>query len=167
MNALDTFQQHISRIADKYRYKKDAKEKYGPIEFRCLIALRAIEAWRADLEKIEHETIRDDVVFDAVSVMILCLEIGEMAGREQRRISHPRPARVALQEKNETRAKDLLKKILAEAASIKLTIAASEEFGKRVHPGVCARLGVSPAGNWPSPDTIKRAVSKYKRSKRG
>jgi hypothetical protein len=164
MDYLDTFERHIIGVAD--RYKKGDGAKRGRIALHCGTAIRIIEAWRADLAKIKHAATRDNVMFGAVSLMLLSLDIGEMAGREQRRISHTRAARAALRQENDTREKKLMEKILAEAASLNRAIAASEAFARQVHPGVCARLGVA-GKDWPSLDTIKRSVSKYKRSKRG
>ena len=160
MDYLDTFEQHITRVADKYRYKKDPGAKYGPIEIHCLTALRAIEVWRADLAKIKHETIRDDVIADAVSLMILDLEIGEMAGREQRRISHPRPARDA---RRAIPVNDLIKQLRDDLWSCNGNFRGnSKGTAAAIFQGLNAKLGEHQYPRWHALN-LKNATSKNKR----
>ncbi|WP_292529897.1 hypothetical protein [Methylocystis sp.] len=58
----------------------------------------------------------------------------------------------------------LLRAILADAKENNLTLAVSLEFARSIRDDICKRLGTDNAeGSWPSPGTIKSAISTIKR----
>jgi hypothetical protein len=72
-------------------------------------------------------------------------------------------ARKAKQTSDAGRRKDLDSAIVDEAKAQNRAMAVSLEFAGLIRPGVCKRLGVGCAENWPRAGTIKGAISRLKK----
>jgi citrate lyase gamma subunit len=72
-------------------------------------------------------------------------------------------ARKAKRTSDAGKREDLDSAIVAEAKAQNMTLAISEKFARRIRPGVCERLGVGCAENWPEAPTIKSAISRIKK----
>jgi hypothetical protein len=72
-------------------------------------------------------------------------------------------ARKAKEISDAEKRKDLESAIVAEAKAQNMALAISEKFAGRIRHGVCKRLGVGCAKNWPGAHTIKMAISRLKK----
>jgi hypothetical protein len=72
-------------------------------------------------------------------------------------------ARKAKQTSDAGRRRDLDSAIADEAQAQNRAMAVSIEFARLIRPGVCERLGVGCAENWPRLGTIKAAISRLKK----
>jgi hypothetical protein len=90
----------------------------------------------------------------------------EMLVRLIQRIPYER-GRDKKQVEDDARRLALNHAIIAEAAHLNKVLAISLEFARLVRPGVLERLRLPDKAKWPGETTIKRAISRIKRSKIG